>query len=145
MQKIYPITIWSSNFKYFSCTLKKTRNTRILKIYCLFFWNLPYSFKFWRIHLTRVDQYAKENLISKADFEYGIPWATLTHSASLERSRPHLLTQSLFKSLAALLRYFLSAQSTFISIGLTVSAWMQPRGSIFHYRFLGGVQLEKIG
>ena len=35
------------------------------------------NFKFGRIHLTRVDQYAKENLISKADFEFGIPWATL--------------------------------------------------------------------
>ena len=35
------------------------------------------NFKFWRIHLTRVDQYAKEKLILKADFEFGILWATL--------------------------------------------------------------------
>ena len=27
--------------------------------------------------MTSVDQYAKENLILKADFEFGIPWATL--------------------------------------------------------------------
>ena len=35
------------------------------------------NFKFWRIHLTRVDQYAKEKLILKVDFEFGILLATL--------------------------------------------------------------------
>ena len=45
-------------------------------------------------------------------------WPTKTHSTSLERSKPPLLTQTLFKSLAALLMYFISVQSTLISIGL---------------------------
>ena len=44
-------------------------------------------------------------------------WPTKTHSTSLERSKPPLLTQILFKSLAALLVYFISVQSTLISIG----------------------------
>ena len=44
-------------------------------------------------------------------------WPTKTHSTSLERSKPPLLTQTLFKSLAALLVYFISVQSTLISIG----------------------------
>ena len=43
---------------------------------------------------------------------------TETHSTSLERSKPFLLTQALFKSLAALLTYFISVQSDLISIGL---------------------------
>ena len=41
-----------------------------------------------------------------------------THSTSLERSKPPLLTQSLSKSLAALLTYFISVQSDLISIEL---------------------------
>ena len=44
-------------------------------------------------------------------------WPKKTHSTSLERSKPPLLTQTLFKSLAALLMYFISFQSTLISIG----------------------------
>ena len=44
-------------------------------------------------------------------------WPTKTHSTSLERSKPPLLTQTLSKSLAALLVYFISIQSTLISIG----------------------------
>ena len=44
-------------------------------------------------------------------------WPTKTHSTSLERSKPPLLTQTLSKSLAALLMYFISVQSTLISIG----------------------------
>ena len=44
-------------------------------------------------------------------------WPTKTHSTSLERSKPPLLTQTLSKSLAALLVYFISVQSTLISIG----------------------------
>ena len=43
-------------------------------------------------------------------------WPTETHSTSLERSKPPLLTQALFKSLEALLMYFISIQSTLISI-----------------------------
>ena len=43
-------------------------------------------------------------------------WPTETHSTSLERSKPPLLTQALFKSLEALLMYFISVQSTLISI-----------------------------
>ena len=39
---------------------------------------------------------------------------TETHSTSLERSKPHLLTQTLFKSLAALLMYFISKQMDLI-------------------------------
>ena len=39
------------------------------------------------------------------------------HSTFLERSKPPLLIQTLFKSLAALLMYFISVQSTLISIG----------------------------
>ena len=45
-------------------------------------------------------------------------WPTETHSTSLERSKPLLLTQFLFKSLAVLLKYFISVQSDLISIGL---------------------------
>ena len=45
-------------------------------------------------------------------------WPTETHSTFLERSKPPLLTQSLSKSLAALLMYFISIQSDLISIGL---------------------------
>ena len=41
---------------------------------------------------------------------------TETHSTSLERSKPPLLTQALSKSLEALLMYFISIQSTLISI-----------------------------
>ena len=44
-------------------------------------------------------------------------WPTKTHSTSLERSKPPLLTQTLSKSVEALLMYFISAQSTLISIG----------------------------
>ena len=44
-------------------------------------------------------------------------WPTETHSTSLERSKPLLLTQALSKSLEALLMYFISVQSTLISIG----------------------------
>ena len=44
-------------------------------------------------------------------------WPTKTHSTSLERSKPPLLIQTLSKSLAALLMYFISFQSTLISIG----------------------------
>ena len=43
-------------------------------------------------------------------------WPTETHSTSLERSKPPLLTQSLSKSLAGLLIYFISIQSDLISI-----------------------------
>ena len=43
-------------------------------------------------------------------------WPTETHSTSLERSKPPLLTQTLSKSLAVLLMYFISVQSTLISI-----------------------------
>ena len=43
---------------------------------------------------------------------------TETHSTSLEISKPPLLTQSLFKSLAALLIHFISIQSDLISIVL---------------------------
>ena len=43
---------------------------------------------------------------------------TETHSASLERSRPYLLTKSLSQSLAALLGCFIFVQNTLISIGL---------------------------
>ena len=43
-------------------------------------------------------------------------WPTETHSTSLKRSKPRLLTQTLSKSLAALLMYFFSVQSTLISI-----------------------------
>ena len=43
-------------------------------------------------------------------------WSTKTHSTSLERSKPPLLTQTLFKSLAVLLMYFVSIQSDLISI-----------------------------
>ena len=42
-------------------------------------------------------------------------WPKETYSTSLERSKPLLLTYFLFKSLAALLRYFISSQSTLIS------------------------------
>ena len=44
-------------------------------------------------------------------------WSTKTHSTSLERSKVPLLTQTLSKSLAALLVYLISVQSTLISIG----------------------------
>ena len=44
-------------------------------------------------------------------------WPTATHSTSLERSKPPLLTQILFKSLKAFFMYFISVQSTLISIG----------------------------
>ena len=45
-------------------------------------------------------------------------WPTETHSTSLERSKPPLLTQSRFKSLATLFAYFFSDQSDLISIVL---------------------------
>ena len=45
-------------------------------------------------------------------------WPTETHSTPLERSKPPLLTQFLFKTLAALLLYFISVQNDLISIGL---------------------------
>ena len=45
-------------------------------------------------------------------------WPTDTHSTSLERSKPSLLTQSLFKSLKALLMYFIFVESNLISIGV---------------------------
>ena len=41
-----------------------------------------------------------------------------THSTSLERSKPLLLTQSLFKSLEALLMYLISVHNSLISIVL---------------------------
>ena len=43
-------------------------------------------------------------------------WPTETHSTSFKRSKPPLLTQALSKSLEALLMYFISIQSTLISI-----------------------------
>ena len=43
-------------------------------------------------------------------------WTTETHSTFLERSKPPLLTQFLFKILAALLMYLISIQSDLISI-----------------------------
>ena len=43
-------------------------------------------------------------------------WPTKTHSTSLERSKPPLLTQTLSKSLAALLSYLISVQINLISI-----------------------------
>ena len=45
-------------------------------------------------------------------------WPTESHSTSLERSKPPLLTQILSKTLATLLTYFISVQSDLISIGL---------------------------
>ena len=45
-------------------------------------------------------------------------WPTETHSTSLERFKPLLLTQFLFKSLSELLVYLISVQSTLISIVL---------------------------
>ena len=48
---------------------------------------------------------------------FAVLWPTKTHSTSLERSKPLLLIQTLSKSLAALLMYFISFQSTLISIG----------------------------
>ena len=45
-------------------------------------------------------------------------WPTETHSTSLERSKPPLLTQFMFKSLAALLIHLISFQSDLISIVL---------------------------
>ena len=49
---------------------------------------------------------------------YAVLWPTETHSTSLERSKPLLLTQSMSKSLAALLIHFISVQSDLISIVL---------------------------
>ena len=43
-------------------------------------------------------------------------WPIETHSTSLKRSKPPFLTQALSKSLEALLMYFISIQSTLISI-----------------------------
>ena len=43
-------------------------------------------------------------------------WLTETHSTSLERFKPSLLTQALSKSLEALLMYSISVQNTLISI-----------------------------
>ena len=43
---------------------------------------------------------------------------TETHSTSLERSKPPLLTQALSKSLESLLMYFMSVQKTLITIVL---------------------------
>ena len=40
------------------------------------------------------------------------------HSTSLERSKPRFLTQYMFKGITALLMYFISIQSTLISIVL---------------------------
>ena len=42
-------------------------------------------------------------------------WLTETHSTSFEWYKPVLLNQTLFKSLAALLKYFVSIQSDLIS------------------------------
>ena len=42
----------------------------------------------------------------------------LTHSTSLERSKPFLLTQTLFKSLAVLLMYFIPIQKDLISLSV---------------------------
>ena len=50
---------------------------------------------------------------------------TETHNTSLERSKPCLLIQSLFKSLAALLLCFVTIQNTLISIVLII------RGAVF--------------
>ena len=43
---------------------------------------------------------------------------TETHSTSLERSKPYLMTKSLYQSLAALLGCFIFVQNILISIGL---------------------------
>ena len=51
-----------------------------------------------------------------------------THSTSLERSKPPLLTQTLSKSLGALLVYFISVQSTLISIGVPFSLDLSVSG-----------------
>ena len=48
---------------------------------------------------------------------YAAIWPTATHSTSLERSKPPLLTQILSKSLRVFFMYFNSIQSTLISIG----------------------------
>ena len=45
-------------------------------------------------------------------------WPKEIHSTSLERSKPYLTTQTLYKSLAAILWYFISIQNTHISIVL---------------------------
>ena len=45
-------------------------------------------------------------------------WPTETHSTSLERSKPPVLTQFLFKHLAVLLMYFISVQIILISLVL---------------------------
>ena len=50
-------------------------------------------------------------------YSSAVLWSKKTHSTSLERSKPPLLTQTLSKSLTALLVYFISVQSTLISIG----------------------------
>ena len=56
---------------------------------------------------------------------YASLWPTETHSTSLERSRSLLLKSFLSKSLATLLSYFISVQSTLILIGL------RSKGAIF--------------
>ena len=71
---------------------------------------------------------------------FAVLWPTKTHSTSLKRSKPPLLTQTLFMSLAALLVYFMFVQSTLISIGLlvrvpflldlSVSVWRQKSNAI---------------
>ena len=45
-------------------------------------------------------------------------WPTETHSTSLKRSKPPVLTQFLFKHLAVLLMYFISVQIILISLVL---------------------------
>ena len=64
---------------------------------------------------------ARQNFIKPSTLMAGSSAAlrpTENRSTSLERSRPLMLTKSLFKSLAALLRHFISVQSILILIGL---------------------------
>ena len=68
----------------------------------------------------------------------GALWPTETHSTSLERSKPLLLTQSMSKSLAALLINFIAIQRDIISIvltrtGVNISTW---KGKLFPRSFL---------
>ena len=63
------------------------------------------------------------NCVNKGglDLSKEVLWVSVdhrAHSTSLERSKSPLLTQSMFKSLAALLIHFISVQSDLISIVL---------------------------
>jgi len=68
-------------------------------------------------------------------------WPTEIHSTSLERSKPSLLTQYMFKSVAALLRYFISIQSELILI-----VFINPiHGDVWNYvSWRGWVNLSHI-